>query len=160
MRKKTAKLYTYEGLGFPVNLINAPLIEIRGEFVLDVDFNKLQKAVLLHLSHKKGPLTGNEVKFIRKYFGLTATKFAELLACTHAGVLKWENREDNFTKMAPTTEIYIRLSILEHLNKDASDFKDLYQEIRLPELVEYSKIIDKEFIPISINIGNDLTQVQ
>lgn len=62
MRKKSEKFYIYEGLGFPIHLTNFPMIEIRGEFTLDIDFNKLQKAVLLHLSHKKTPLTGNEVK--------------------------------------------------------------------------------------------------
>ena len=78
MKNKIQKSYTYMGLGFPVYLTHVPMIQIRGEFTLDIDFNKLQSAVLLHLSYKKVPLTGNEVKFIRKFFSLTTTAFGRL----------------------------------------------------------------------------------
>lgn len=157
MKRKIEKLYTFEGLGFPVHLINVPMIEVRGEFILDIDFNKLQKAVLLHLSHKKTPLTGNEVQYIRKYFSLNITAFGRLFGYSHSAVLKWENQGDAFAKIAPTAEIYLRLYILNFLHEDALDFKELYNEIQIPELSKYLKLSHEyEYIPISINAKKEL----
>src|SRR5262245_6155245 len=112
MKHKIKKSYIFEGLGFPVHLTNVRMIEIRGEFVLDIDFNKLQKAVLLHLCHKKTPLTGNEVKFIREYFSYTTTAFGHLFGYSHSAVLKWENQEDLIARIIPTAELCLRLYIL------------------------------------------------
>lgn len=160
MKHKIEKSYIYEGLGFPVHLTNVPMIEIRGEFVLDIDFNKLQKAVLLHLSHKKTPLTGDEIKFVRKYFSLTKTAFGRLFGYSHSAILKWETQENKIARMAPTTEIYLRLYILEFLQKGAIDFKDLYEEIRIPQLAEYLKDPSKYvYIPIRINAKKELISV-
>ena len=92
MKTKIEKTYMFEGLGFPVHLTNVPMVEMRGEFILDIDFNKLQKAVLLHLCHKKTPLTGNEIKFIREYFSFTTIVFGYLFGYSHNAVLKWENQ--------------------------------------------------------------------
>lgn len=155
MKHKIEKLCVFEGLGFPIHLTNVPMIEIRGEYVLDIKFNKLQKAVLLHLCHKPTPLTGNEVRFIRKYFSLTTTAFAELFGITHSAVLKWENQENDFARMTPTTEVCLRLKIFEFLHKDPADFKDLYDEIKIPHLAECLKE-KQEYIPFSINAKEEL----
>ncbi len=152
MKTKIEKTYTFEGLGFPVHLTNVPMVEIRGEFILDINFNKLQKAVLLHLCHKKTPLTGNEVKFIREYFSFKTAAFGYLFGYSHSAILKWENQGDAIAKIAPTAEICLRLYILKFLQKKASDFKNLYDEIRIPELAEHLKQSKTYmYIPISIN---------
>lgn len=157
MRTKIEKSYVYEGLGFPVHLTNVPMIVIRGEFTLNIDFNKLQKAVLMHLSHKKSPLTGSEIKFIRKYFSLTTAAFGNLFGYSHSAILKWENHENSIARIAPTTEIYLRLYILDFLQKDALDFKELYHEIRIPDLAKYLKQSrDDSYVPISINAKTEL----
>ena len=160
MKHKIEKIYTYEGMGFPVHLTNVPMVEVRGEFILDIDYNKLQKTVLLHLCYKKTPLTGNEVKFIRKYFSLTTTAFGHLFGYTHSAILKWENQADGIARITPTTEIYLRLYILEFLQKGAEDFKDLYDEIRIPQLAEYLKRPQKfPYMPLSINVKRELFSV-
>jgi DNA-binding transcriptional regulator YiaG len=160
MKNKIEKSYTFEGLGFPVILTNAPMIEIRGEFILNVDFNRLQKAVLLHLCHKEAPLTGNEVKFVREYFSFTTSAFGHLFGYTHSAVLKWENQGDAIARIAPTAEVYLRLYILNFLNQKATDFKNLYDEIRIPKLVEYLKRSEAyTYIPISINAKKELVTV-
>ena len=157
MKHKIEKNYLYEDLGFPVQLMNVPMIEIRGEFILDIDFNKLQKAVLLHLCHKKIPLTGNEIKFIRKYFSLTTSAFAKLFGYSHSAILKWENQEDHLARIAPTTEIYLRLYILSFLKREAEDFKELYEEIQIPQLAQFLKN-DRNYAyqPLSINAKKEL----
>lgn len=157
MKTKIEKKYTFNGLGFPVHLINVPMVEIRGEFILDIDFNKLQKAVLLHLCYKKTPLTGNEIKFIREYFSFTTTAFGRLFSYSHSAVLKWEKQGNTVARIAPTAEIYLRFYILDFLKKDALDFKELYHEIKIPELAKYLRTSqDYEYIPISINAKKEL----
>jgi DNA-binding transcriptional regulator YiaG len=157
MKNKIVKTYTFEGLGFPVQLTNVPMIEMRGDFILDVDFNKLQKSVLLHLCYKKTPLTGNEIKFIREYFSFTKTAFGHLFGYSHSAVLKWENQEDTVARIAPTAEIYLRFYILDFLQKDALDFKELYHKIKIPELAKYLKPSqDYAYTPISINAKKEL----
>lgn len=157
MKHKIEKMYIYEGLGFPVHLINVPMINVRGEFILDIDFNKLQKAVLFHLCHKKTPLTGNEVKFIRKYFSLNISAFGRLFGYSHSAILKWENQGDVIARIAPTAEVYLRLYILEFLEKDALDFKELYNEIQIPQLARFLKLPqDHPYNPISINAKKEL----
>ncbi len=160
VKTKNIKSYIYEGLGFPVHLTNITMVEIRGEFTLNIDFNKLQKAVLLHLCHKKSPLTGNEIKFIRKYFSLNTTSFGQLFGYSHSAVLKWENQGNTIARIAPTTEIYLRLYILDFLQKDALDFKELYNEIRIPDLAKYLKpCYNYAYTPISINAKKELISV-
>ena len=157
MKHKIEKKYRFEGLGFPIVLTNVPMIEMRGEFILDIDFNKLQKAVLMHLCHKKIPLTGNEVKFIREYFSFTTTAFGQLFGYSHSAVLKWENQGDLIARIAPTAELCLRLYILEFLQKKAADFKHLYDEIRIPILAEYLKRSKVHaYVPISINAKTSL----
>lgn len=157
MKHKIEKFYLYEGLGFPIQLINVPMIYIRGEFILDIDFNHLQNAVLLHLCYKKTPLTGNEIKFIRKYFSLNKTAFGRLFGYSHSAVVKWESQENHFARIAPTAEIYLRLYILSFLQKEPVDFKELYEEIRIPQLAEYlKKSKNIPYTPLSINAKKDL----
>ena len=157
MKRKTEKSYIFEGLGFPIHLTNVPMIEVRGEYILDIDFNKLQKSVLLHLCHKKTPLTGDEVRFIRKYFSLTTTAFADLFGHTHSAVLKWENQDSDIARMNPSTEICLRLEILRFLHQEPSDFKDLFDQVTIPLLAQYSKAKQAcEHIPFSINAKKEL----
>ena len=56
MKAKIAKKFEYDGLGFPIMLLNVPLVNIRGIEVPDIDYNVLQKAVLHHLCQKETPL--------------------------------------------------------------------------------------------------------
>jgi len=157
MKQKIEKTYTLDVLGFPILLTNVPMVKIRGDFVPDIDYNKLQKAVLLHLCHKKTPLTGNEVKFIRKYFELTTKAFGHLFGYTHSAVLKWETQKNRIARIAPTTEVYLRLYIFEYLQKDPSDFKELYNEINIPELANYLKKINSDkHSPLLIDARREL----
>lgn len=136
MKKKKIKKLVYKGLGFPVILKNVPFIKIHGEMVPDIDFNDLQKVVLLNLCYKSAPLTGNEIKFIRKYFEMTLTEFGKNFGCSHVAVLKWEKHDNNFAKIEPTTDVYIRLFILSRLNCKSKAFKQLYDEL---DIVQFAK---------------------
>lgn len=158
MKQKIEKKMIFYGLGFPIILTNVPMVEIRGDLTPDINYNKLQKTVLLHLCHKKTPLTGNEIKFIRKYFSLTTKAFGHLFGYTHAAILKWEAHGDSIARMIPTTEVYLRLYILEYIVQGSSDFKELYKEISIPELADYlKKAKNYKYNPLSIDACRELS---
>lgn len=156
MKPKVQKNLIFESLGFPIVLTNVPMVEIRGELVPDISYNKLQKAVLLHLCYKKTPLTGNEIKFIRKYLELTTKEFGYIFGYTHSAVLKWENQEDHIARMSPTAEFYLRIYALEHIQKEKSALKDLYNTIHIPDLAKYLKNPKEcKYNPLHIDISKE-----
>lgn len=137
MKKKIQKKYIDRSLGFPVTLFNAPLINVRGQWALDINLNDYQEAVLELLARKPTRLTGSEVRFIRTYFTLTVRQFAERFSIRHPAVIKWEGRHEKATKMFWSTEKDIRLFILDELKKRATEFHELYQALQ--DEVEESK---------------------
>lgn len=157
MKNKILKKYTYEGLGFPVLLKNVPTLRIRGEVVLDINYNDLQKAVLLHLCYKPVPLTGSEIKFIRAYLEMTLSEFGTQFGVSHVAVLKWEKRGNYYAKLETTTDVCIRLFIFSHLRSSGSAFRKLYDEIDIPKLAKYQKgHIEAKIKTIAIDLQEDL----
>src|SRR5438445_164311 len=104
MEKKKLKHFLYEGLGFPIHLMNVPMLKTRGKWTPDIDYNKLQQVVLLALAEKPLSLTGNEIKFIRKYFRKTLTAFGQEFGVSHVAVIDWEGEENRPIKINPATE--------------------------------------------------------
>ena len=130
MTTKIRKRYIDDGLGFPVILLNVPLIKVRGEWALKINYNRYQQCVLNLLAYKMAKLTGNEVQFIRKHFQMTVRTFAKRFSIKHTAVVKWEKAKDDPTKMTWTTEKDIRLFILDELNKGASELHNLYKILK------------------------------
>lgn len=114
--EKHVTKYIYEGLGFPVALENISLILKRGIWTPAVDYNQLQAKVLLTLSQKPDPLTGNEVHFIRTYLEMTLTVFSKKLKKNVSDVLGWEKSGNDSAKIDPSTELSMRKLILDKLN--------------------------------------------
>ncbi len=127
---KTRKRFVYEGFGFPIVLLNVPMVKVRGAWTPQVDYNKLAREVLLALAHKPARLTGNEVRFIRHYFEMTLTKFGDQFSVSHPAVLKWEDTQDDATSMKWPIEKDIRLFILDALDAEAEDLAALYRCLR------------------------------
>lgn len=127
MKKKIAAQFEYDGLGFPVMLMNFPLIEVRGIQVPDIDYNILQRNVLLALCQKSFPFTGNEVRFIRQYLQMTYVEFANRFGVTHASVIHWEKSKNSYAKITPTTELCIRLCILDILKAKNKLFRETFR---------------------------------
>lgn len=128
MKNKKKKTFVYEGLGFPVKLIDAPMKKIFGEWYLDIDMNKLMLVVFEMLAHKSTALTGDEIRFIRTYLKMTAVEFGKIFDVSHVAVVKWENNEN---KISPALDFYIRLYILDHLSAKDKEFRSLYQQLPL-----------------------------
>jgi len=149
-KRKILPKVIYKGLGFPITLLNVPVKEMFGEEVYDINLNTLQIVVLGLLAHKLAPLTGDELRFIRKYCEMTSTSFGTLFGVTHAAVLKWENEK---CRVNPATEMCIRLFILDRLHAKDKEFRSLYHEVSVQRLAEYTKDIH---LPIEINAKEKL----
>lgn len=133
------------------------MVKVDGEYVMDINLNELQKIVLWMLFHKKTPLTGNEISFIRKYFSMTTTAFGKLFAVSFAAVIKWEKHEDNIALITPTTEQAIRLKILNFLNSNPIEFKILCESIELIKLAKYQEEKkNMKYTPFSIDAQKEL----
>lgn len=130
-QSKIQKRYIDYSLGFPVVLLNVKMIKIRGEWALKINYNEYQESVLNLLAYKPAKLTGSEVQFIRKHFGMTIRDFAKRFSIKHPAVIKWEKTKDNATKMAWATEKDIRLFILDELKKRAFELHKLYQILKV-----------------------------
>ena len=133
MERKT-ETFVYEGLGFPIKLIDAPMKKVFDEWVLDINMNALQLFVFRSLVHKSSPLTGKEMRFMRKYLELSTTEVAQKLGISHAAIVKWETDK---TRISPMQESYLRMFLLECLQE--TEISSLYKEIRPDKLASESK---------------------
>ena len=135
--------FVYEGLGFPILLVNAPFRKTLGEWVINIDFNKLRNKALHLLIHKPTSLTANEMRFIRKHLEMTTTEFGKVLGVTHVAVIKWESGEN---RISPTTDLCVRIYVLRRLNAKNEEFGKLLYEI-LPEQLSKLEVSSE---PLSI----------
>jgi DNA-binding transcriptional regulator YiaG len=145
MKKRKKKTFIYEGLGFPIKLINVPMRKVLGEWCIDVNMNKLMLVVLEALIHKPSPLTGDELRFIRSYLEMTTMEFGKTFGVSHVAVLKWENEKN---RVSPALEFFIRLYILDYLKAKDKEFRALYKELSLEQL---SKDQKRKIYPITVD---------
>ncbi len=127
---KEKRTIIYEGLGFPITLVDVPIEISGGEEILDIDLSKLQERVFRYLIYKPAPLTGKQLRFIRKFLEMSTTEFGKKFGVTHPTVLKWEKEK---SPIDPTAEFCIRLFALKHLQD--SDLKRLCDEITVEKLL-------------------------
>lgn len=118
----------YEGLGFPIIIVNPRYIEFEGKKVLDINYEELESHVFRALIDKPARLTGAEVKFIRLHMELTQEAFAQKLILSNTSTIsKWESKELNFTGMDRQIEALLRMRCKLFLNardKIAASFID------------------------------------
>ena len=129
MQKKTVKRFVYTGFGFPVVLLDVTMGKVRGTWTPVVDYNRLQKNVVEALAYKPVRLTGNEIHFVRAYFGMTLAEFGDRFSVSHPAVIKWENAGDEATAMKWAVEKDIRLFILDRLSVKSTTIGKLYREL-------------------------------
>ena len=149
-KRKIEKEFIYHGLGFPIVLKNVPMIELRGVWTPDINFNILQKVMLLALAHHPADLTGNQVHFIRAWLGLTQTEFGKILGVTHPAVVKWEKTENKSSKMNLSTQRELRLYLLDHLLSEDEDFRKAFKLII--NTTKYKSITQ----PLEVDVPIDL----
>ncbi len=135
MKDKKRATFIFKGLGFPIKLVNAPMRKMVREWVLDINFNKLQMTVLHCLLRKPAPLNAYELKFIRKFLNMSTTEFGKVFGVTHVAVVKWESGK---TRINISTDVCIRLYMFDHLKAKDKDFRIFFHTIN-PEVLSKSK---------------------
>ncbi len=145
MKDRKTQTRIFKGLGFPIKLIDVPMKKMLGEWIMDIDFTVLQLVVLRALVHKTIPLTKDELKFIRKFLGMTTTEFGKVFGVTHVAVLQWENGK---RRLSPPLELCLRFYVLDHLHAKDKEFRNLYHKISLEDL---SKKRSEKIVPLEIN---------
>jgi len=150
MKNRKKETFIYEGLGFPIKLINVPMKKVFGEWAMDINFNKLQLAALYALLYKPAPLKGNEWRFIRSHLEMTTTEFGKIFGVSHVAILKWESGK---THAPLSADIYIRLYVLNSQEAKDKEFRSLYNTIT-PQT--FSKHKKDKIRPLSIDIEEDL----
>lgn len=146
MNKKIIKNYTYNGLGFPVELHNVEMIKFGKEVHPKIDVRKVADAVIQSLVLQKSRLTGNQIKFIRTYFSMSLREFAKVVNESHMAVKKWEHFKDETTNMDKNIEIMLRLHIYDHIfmktkndNKGKIEFYNKF--LALTEIFSYQQCV-------------------
>jgi len=127
--RKVSHRFVYHGFGFPVTLLNAPMIRLRGAWTPDINYEHLQRAILLALAGKGARLSGREVRFVRLAFELTLQEFARRFGVTHPAVLKWEKAGGRPTGMGWSTEKDVRLFVRSRLEPQPGKFVEAYREL-------------------------------
>lgn len=130
METKIQKEFIDTGFGFPIRLVNVPMLEVRGNWTPNINYNELAIQVLRALAHKESRLTGNEIKFIRTHFEMTLQDFAKRFCVTHVGVMKWEKALNRPTAMNWSSEKDIRLFVLTRLTAKAQELASLYSDLQ------------------------------
>ena len=132
MKDQKIKTLIYEDFGFPIQLINVPMRKILGEWILDINLNKIQMQVLQLLIQQVSPLQAGELRFIRKYLEMTTTAFGEVFGVTHVAVLKWEKGQ----LPSPAMDVCIRMYVMERLHAENAEFGKLFHKISMAGLAE------------------------
>lgn len=154
MTENKKETCVFEGLGFPIILVDAPWKKVFGEWVLDVNLKKLQEVVLQTLINKPSPLAGAELRFIRKFLEMPTAAFGKLFGVSHVAVVKWEN---NKAQINPATELCIRLYVMDRLLPKDKDFRKFYHNLSIDQLSKYNKRIKRQ--PIRIHTKKRLFAV-
>lgn len=128
-KTKIQRRYVYHGAGYAVVLHHVPMIQVANEWVLNTNPAVIDRIIFQSIPHHAARLTGDQIRFVRDYVGLTLKSFAERFGVSHAAVKKWENGGDKPTNMSWATEKDIRLFVLSHGEADAREFRACYEEL-------------------------------
>jgi transcriptional regulator with XRE-family HTH domain len=122
-RPHSAKPYHLKGVGLPnVYLLNGFKIEVDphyGRLVTIEKLPSLHKAIGLRLVLKKGPLTGDELRFLRKQMKWTQVELGASLGVTHQTVANYEKGKTGKGETgAGAADIAVRFLYLSHIAPD------------------------------------------
>ena len=101
--------YHYAESGLPDIVVNnvrvstCPVCQARVVGIPQV--SRLHQTIARALAKKRARLTGPEVRFMRKWLGMSGTDFARAMGVTKETVSRWEN---NHESMGMTAELFLR----------------------------------------------------
>lgn len=121
------------GCGFPVIVARVQKLPWgKDDEIIIMSHGKYSQAVPRALAEKPTRLTGNEVRFLRLHYEMPLAEFGKLFDVSHPAVKKWEGKRDVATGMAWSTEVLIRLYVLNRLGVKARAFQQIYNDLVAP----------------------------
>jgi putative zinc finger/helix-turn-helix YgiT family protein len=103
--------YRFNEVGLPVLLKNVELIKCDECGTIEPvipNLDGLMHAIALAIITHECSLRGDEIRFLRKYLGLSSAEFIQLLHVDKSTLSRWENGEE----IGPQSDRLIRLLVL------------------------------------------------
>jgi putative zinc finger/helix-turn-helix YgiT family protein len=146
--------YRFDEIGLPVTLKDVALVRCDECGTVEPvipNMNGLMHAVALAvITHERG-LSGHEIRFLRKYLGMSTADFMKLVHINQSTLSRWENGET----VGPQSDRLIRLLVLnksEQLRKHAEQLIEILPEIddsptskRRPQLKVDPRTLEYEY---------------
>lgn len=120
----------YEGFGFPI-LLRGVKYKTEGKHKYpEIPHQQVAKALFIAVLKKPAPLTGAELKFLRKYLDLNQTAFAKLIGSpNHVNIVQWEAKDQGPTLMQQQSELLARIKIVMEYAKREIRFAEYYRDL-------------------------------
>ncbi len=116
-KPKLEKPYHLKGIGLPnVYLLNGVEIENDpnyGELITITKLTDLHQAIGLHIVAKRDPLTGAELRFLRKQMRMTQEELAKHLRVSDQTVANYEKGKTKGADLGPT-DLAVRVRYMLH----------------------------------------------
>jgi putative zinc finger/helix-turn-helix YgiT family protein len=90
---------------------------------------KLHQSLAQAIVSKDHRLSGKEIRFLRKYLGMTADKFAEILGTDKTRISKWENDADRPSDQMDRLVRTVAMHLGEGLGKNSEQVVRSFPEI-------------------------------
>lgn len=152
MEEKTQDFIINKTLGFPVEVHQAPMRRMRGEWVFDVAPRRFQDAVLWKLIVSPSPLSGHHVRLMRTAIEKTMEALGGHLGVSAAAVSKWEDKAEQPTQMNKGTEALLRLLVAEILldrsGLPVEDQDAVFHRVYV-EVMRFSRTVEPESVSIT-----------
>jgi putative zinc finger/helix-turn-helix YgiT family protein len=92
--------------------------------------NELHRALALAVASQLFRLQGEDVRYLRKYLGMSQDEFSKLLHVHKTNLSKWENNEDKIGEQSDRLIRTVALTLGEGLQKKAADVVRAFPAIR------------------------------
>lgn len=125
-KRKIQKEFEFDGFGIPLVLVDAPMVVLRGEWTLDVNFNQLEDALAMAVALKPSRLSGDEVRLLRLHLGHSFARFGEIFSRTKQAAMKWEKSKKEQTCMAWATEKDLRMHVVVRHDVSSEEYKRIH----------------------------------
>jgi putative zinc finger/helix-turn-helix YgiT family protein len=146
--------YHFDEIGLPVTLKNVELVKCDECGTVEPvipNMNGLMHAVALAVITQERAMSGGEIRFLRKYLGLSTSQFMKLLHINQSTLSRWENGET----VGPQSDRLIRLLVsyksvelrkhAEQLIEVLPDIEDRSSSKRRPQLRVDLRTLEYEY---------------
>jgi hypothetical protein len=94
MKSKIQDEYVTEIFGFPVKILNCPMVEFEGQWLPKIDHERMGNLLFIELLKSKHRLTGHQVRFMREHLRLKQTDMKALCGWDQSNMSRTEANED------------------------------------------------------------------